>query len=444
MEEKELYPVGFPVLMSKYADPDYRANMSISTKMKMVDLIPTGFVLNFMEAFSNNENGTASESEWLKYEFEYYIKEYRRKLKALGFVQEVIDKQYGVRLWITGDSQGSDSIQNNFTENAISAMIKSSIQNLGVGQLHQMLRSAGMGNLVHGFTNNSTKGAKMLTNLMTEGRHISLPKIWEDSSYDTNYQFTVHLSSPYGSFKAIKRFIADPLIRLSCLVSSSSSDGITYGLPPYLFTRAYGLTYMNLAIPQNLQITRGPEDRINKYKQPLDIIATLTVTSAIPGFAALVGDGTDDSGQTNYGLKEDIRIQDMLTNPGDWDTFSHDIGSDGDFMNLLKQTKSGPAVNTVGGILKSLMPAPAYLSNSMSQSFADQNQAVSDGATYAQAFLDIIRNASGRDYDVAGTAASASASASASAPSLIGDNFRKNIDDVGLGDVMHPYLDRIT
>ena len=47
MSQLELFPVGFPVLINRFADPSLRANTSIATKMKMVDIIPTGFILNF-------------------------------------------------------------------------------------------------------------------------------------------------------------------------------------------------------------------------------------------------------------------------------------------------------------------------------------------------------------------------------------------------------------
>ena len=356
------------------------------------------------------------------------------------------DKTVGVRLWITGDSQGNDSITNNYTDNSISSMINNQVQNLGLAQAHQTARSAGFGNLVSGFNNNSSLMSRAMMNIAADGRHVSLPKIWQDSSYENNYTFTVKLSSPYGSHKAIQKFIAEPLLRLVCLASSSSSDGLTYGLPPYMFVRAYGLTYLNLAIPQSLQITRGDHDRINKDRQPLDIIVNLVVTSAIPGFAALTGAGaTNDQGGMTEGLVEDIQLGQMSDeNVYDWDKFAFD-GSQYDdptrsfidhIFGTISANTTGPALNTVGGILKSLMPSPSFLASKNASSDSGMNDAL-------RAVDDSIRNwlngfVNGNGDNGAGVARSSSASAP-----VLNDQFRQNIDSIGLGSVMNPFLDKL-
>ncbi len=362
LKDKELYPVGFPVLINRHADPKLKAGKSIATRMKMVDLIPVGFILNYKAMADGAIN--AMNANWLQYEFDFYIMEYRKKLMNLNIPD--YNDTYGVRLWTTGASSGSDEVQNQFTENSISGLIKNNIQNSKFGELHQAARSFGYGNMFGGFSSGTSKGSRMLMNLLFEGRHVSLPQVWQESTYSNNYMFTVKLSSPYGSLEAIKRFIAEPLMRILALVSSSSNDGITYGLPPYLYVRAYGITYMRLGIPTSIQITRGNEDRINKYKQPLDIVITLQINTAIPGFAALIPPsltvGNIISGNPgNSGILEDIDLDDLSEVPKSWD----DFGSSGNaFIDILRNSKSGPAVNTLGSVLKSLLPAPPDLASS--------------------------------------------------------------------------------
>ncbi len=423
LEDKELFPVGFPVLINRHADPNSKVNQHIATSMKVVDLLPVGFILNY-KAMTNNEN--AGIADWLQYEFDFYIKEYQRKLENLQIKK--FDKTYGVRMWITGESQGMDSIQNSFTNNAISEMIKNQVQNSALGQLHSMARSFGYGNVFSSYNNGSTKGGRMMMNLLFEGRHVSLPKIWEESSYSNNYSFTVKLSSPYGSLEAIKRFIAEPLMRLIALVSSSSNDGITYGLPPYLYVRGYGLTYMKLGIPTNIQIVRGSEDRINKHKQPLDIVVTLTIESAIPGFAALLGT-TNSFTDNQSGVAEDIGIDDMLKIPDEWG----DFGGDGNvkiknFMDLLKNTKTGPALNTMGGILKSLLPTPATMSNEYSY----DNPSIKE--LLAAKVKEALNNG---DYTIQ---PSNNPQVAAAAPSMANTNLQKQLQDVNLNDLMNPSI----
>lgn len=385
----ELFPVGFPVLLNRYADTNLLANKYIASRMKMVDLIPVGFILNYKSLFTTDSDpNNSSAANTMTYEFEYFVNEYRKKLKNLGIFDNKDQESttFGVRLWITGDSSGTDSVANNYTNNAISEMIKTQVQNLGVSQLQQLAKSMGYGNLASGYNNSSSKGARAMLNLLFEGKHVSLPQIWQDSSYSSNYNFTVKLSSPYGSMEAIQRFIAEPLLRLMALASSSSDDGITYGNPSYLYVRGYGLTFMKLGIPKNIQISRGAEDRINKYKQPLDIVITLTLDNAIPGFAALIGP-EDTSGGIVGGVTEDVQLADIakrvngvLTPPQEWGEFG---GTDEQtqLKDLLKSTKNGPALNTVGSILKSLFPSPPSLASESYDGWSLQAPFIADTVT---------------------------------------------------------------
>ena len=452
MANLELFPVGFPVLMNRFADPNLRANTSIATKMKMVDIIPTGFLLNFNTLMGGGPTDTDIQSDWLKYDFDFYIKEYRRKLKAIGIPNS--DSAFGVRLWITGDSQGSDTISNRFTENAISSMINNQVQNAGIAKARKYLRSVGISNLISGFASGTSQASRAIQNVFLDGRHVSLPNTWQDSSYTTNYQFTVKLSSPYGSHKAIQKFIAEPLLRLICIASASSSDGITYGLPPYLFVRAYGVAYLKLAIPESLNIIRGNEDRINKDRQPLDIIVTLSTSTAIPGFAALTGSGDSTIPDLNNpgittqtaGMKEDILFDQMADeNVYDWDTFGYNINDSSGGQNMwdtllgrISSTKTGPALNTVGGILKSLMPSPPFLSNVIPYNDFNFSNA---GGLFAMLANPFIQNSSNSTTPVS-AASDVKSNNYASAP-VLNDQFRTNIEDVGLGSVMNPFLDKL-
>lgn len=359
--DSELYPIGFPVLINKYADPSLKASSFVATKMKAVDLIPVGFILNY-KAMTSVEN--ASKADWLQYEFDFFIQEYRRKLLNFDLPLAKIDKTYGVRLWLSSSgNSGTETIQNQFTENSISSMIKQNVQNSAMGKLHETARSFGYGNALGSFSEGSTKGGRMLLNLLYEGRHVSLPNIWQESSYNNNVNFNINLSSPYGSLEAIKRFIAEPLLRLVALISPSSNDGITYGLPPYLYIRAYGMTYIRLGVPSNLSISRGQDDRINKYKQPLDINVTLQLDTAIPGFASLIPNNKyyidpNVKNTSQPGVDEDVSLSDLTKVPKGWGYFGGSEDELSDIHQILKNTKSGPALNTLGNILKSLMPSP--------------------------------------------------------------------------------------
>ena len=342
----EMYEMGNSIKLREDIDQQQRITNHIRSNLSTIDLIPTNYQLSLQNVNKGN---------WgIKYDVAGGIKNFKKALNAYG---GDIAGASGLRLWLTDDSVVSDSFSNNFNKNIIESGVDS-LSGLTTG-----IRSIGkaLGNdnkMGDGIKTKAKAGADYMagaaTKLMTsdvelakaiegavgsatdamadvifDGKHISLPKIWTSTTYAPTLTVTVKLVSPYGSKEAIKAFIIEPIVALLALTSPQSNDGVTYGLSQPIQVKGYGITNMNLACIQNVSIRRGGrETAFNIYKQPLILDVMLTIAPLADGFAAICDKG------------KDIASLDDATTP---------MGAGG--------TQSGPAFTTIGNIINSLRPA---------------------------------------------------------------------------------------
>lgn len=247
---------------------DYKQNL-----MRAVDLIPVYYTLDMTDLFDNSITmKTPVELDYGK-----GIGEYMQKLGSIG-----LSGALGVRAWVTNESTSQDSIENEYNDNKIVETFNTQIDS--VSKMMEWMKSMGA-------TTNATSGSGMnpFAAALIDGRHLSLPKIWKKTDYNTTLTLNVKLTSPYGTVEAIRENIAEPLLYLTTLVCPSSYDGITYGLPPYMTVRAYGVSYMALAYAKSLSVVRGGSDsKVNARKQPLEISVSMDFAPALPGFAAMI------------------------------------------------------------------------------------------------------------------------------------------------------------
>lgn len=284
--------------------------------MRVVDLVPVYFTIETSDLF---KAGSISKPISLKYEDA--VAEFRSKLTSVG-----LPTFSGIRAWVTNESSSQDEIQNSFKENKISETLNTQLDTLHKIDMFELLKSAG------GLRTSAIRST--LTNplaaALIDGRHLSLPRIWEKSDYNPSLSLSVKLNSPYGNKDSFRANIAEPLLTLMALVSPSSYDGITYGLPSYVTIRAYGVSYMSIATPDSISIIRGGSDvRVNGLKQPLEINVSMSFKPALPGFAAMIG-GTGDIASIS-----DVESAVSGVTPG-----------------------SFPGITTLGSIIESLRPVP--------------------------------------------------------------------------------------
>lgn len=298
MTNLEIMQIGRLPSVNRKNDPDDDVRLSKEKMMRIVDIVPVYFVLDLANIMNGVSGGTSAVYKPVKLDFNTGIEEYRKKLDQVGLKTSVS----GLRIWMSGESNSQEQVTNNYKDNKIVETYDKMLQKLSENSYNLPDWAKSFGKQTGGI------GGTPVTAFM-DGRQLSLPKIWNKSDFTANFTLSFRLISPYGTPKAFKKFIAEPLLYVLAMVSPSSYDGITYGLPPFVHVKAYGNSYMPLAIPQSINFVRNvAEGRTNKYKQPLDITVNVSFEPALPGFAALL----NSAGDVKVDVVDDINASSFL------------------------------------------------------------------------------------------------------------------------------------
>jgi hypothetical protein len=368
--------IGKLPLINKYADPfliERDANNTSSNTyaqfrqrlMRPIDIFPVKFTVDIASLMKslNSASETCNELP-VVVDFVKGIVEYNLKLAAIRLCDKPVS---GLRIWANNETQNTDGIQNNYKENKIVEEFNNIVDTLG--KANEWTRSIGM---ISDPTQPTPPAP--LAAALTDARHLSLPRIWQSTDYNPQLSLTVKLISPYGSEQSFIKNIAKPLLYLTALTAPSTYDGVTYGQPANVYVRAYGITFMPLAIADNFEVTRGGTSaRVNWNKQPLEVSVSMSFKSAMPGFAAFLppnvfnfttglGGGIDSllNGALNaFTACADFSCQDPL---GTIPDLKND-NTDTDLARILAGagTMKIPGVTSLGSIIQSLRPTPEDL-----------------------------------------------------------------------------------
>ena len=299
----ELKEIGKPSKFNSLADPGNRISNYIKSKMNIVDLIPCDFTIDLMKALSNDNSSGKSKGDFfddLKPKITYLdsIKKYKELCNNYSIVPYA-----GVRIFTTDETIATDEFRNQYADNIISSFVNS------LTQKFRSIRAFGKG--ATSKTNNMIdRGIKETKNSASEfigeeagntfgsllqksadvlisGQTISMPKVWDSSSYSPNTSIVIKLVSPYGCPEAIHEFIIKPLTYLLLLTLPRTKDGMSSGYPPIVSVRAYGMTDISVGAIQSLTLRRGGNDTsFNIYKQPLSIDVSMQIENLVDGCAA--------------------------------------------------------------------------------------------------------------------------------------------------------------
>lgn len=368
----ELKIIGNPIVLRSQIDSKKRTTQKFRKFMKIVDIVPVKFNLDFSQLATDTQGNAVNLN------FNDAIKDFKDKQAAYGLSNTDIS---GLRLLLTADTVAQEDVTNNFQENKIESLINSlggyspafrdliksvggisGIQKTAEEVLPSVSEKLGFNKkqteeflgtasgAVSESTNNSggaflQAGKRLvrgLTDLVVQGRHASLPKIWQQSTYNPSLSLAVRLVSPYGTQTSIEKFIVEPLVYLLLLASPNSRDGLTYGNPPYVHIQAYGITNINLGYIESVSFRRGGDEvTYNKHKQPLFLDISLSIRPAMTGFAALLD-------TQNNRTPRDIQFSDVRKT-------ALDI--------ITAGTGGRPGITTVGNIINSFRQAPESTSD---------------------------------------------------------------------------------
>jgi len=253
--------------------------------MRIVDLIPTQMSIDPTKILECNSPYPVQ--YFFKQEIEKYMKDcegYELKGHA------------GLRCFLTDETVSQEDFTNTYEESPIQSLIRT------MAESHKIVRSlanirqfstkaislAGSTSMdgqtatqrteeaVTGFNAEVNKdildtgGAlkslgQLFGNIVLQGKNVSLPKIWADSSYQPSLQLNMKFISPYGCPKAVTKYVIEPLIYLLILTGPRTNDGISFGWPRTLRVKYYGNANINAGYISNLSIRRGGED--SRYNQ---------------------------------------------------------------------------------------------------------------------------------------------------------------------------------
>lgn len=360
MAAGELKDIGNLLKLRETIDPNYHVSNHIRDGLSIVEILPTSYTLHLANA--NKKTGQLA----ISFDDETGSNNFKEILSKYN-----VTPYDGVRLWTTDETTTQDEISHTFDENLIEkALSKIS----GHGQsLRQTIKSVSpdlidllkdkvswgidkssdfLGEIIgssplgadaeNDLKSNLGSALSTAGEMILDGKQVSLPRVWTGTNYLPTLNSVVKLVSPFGSPKAIAKFIIEPLIYMICLAAPKSSDGLTYGTFTPVRVRAYGVSNMNLACIKNITLRRGGRDTsYNVYKQPLTIDINIVCEPLTPGFAAMVGESVSD-----------IATFDDADTPCAKNPTSNNL----------------PGFTTVGNMIESLRPAPAHLTGHSSSS----------------------------------------------------------------------------
>lgn len=117
-----------------------------------------------------------------------------------------------------------------------------------------------------------------LTSNIARGENIVMPQIYQNSSYEKSYSFTVHLKSPYGTKFGYFMDICVPLMHLLALGIPKQTTANTYGSPFLIKAYCEGMFTCNMGMVTNISVSRGVNNSMSVDGLPTEVDVTVSIT----------------------------------------------------------------------------------------------------------------------------------------------------------------------
>lgn len=200
-----------------------------------------------------------------------------------------------IQFFVDTDVSANESMSNTTSESMIKGALSSgqnmlkevafamNSSGLGSESIDGLAEAAtsGLSDLVGGFGDNALTGALSrvinLTDNVVKGENVIMPDIYQSSSYDKSYSFTVHLKTPYGTKFGYFMDICVPLMHLIALAIPKQTTANTYGSPFLVKAYCEGLFTCNMGIVDSIQITKGLNGAFSVDGLPTEIDVTVSI-----------------------------------------------------------------------------------------------------------------------------------------------------------------------
>lgn len=230
--------------------------------------------------------------------FSYWAESVAEDVKTA--ISSALDSTY-LEFFIDPDCSSNESIGNTTGESKIKALFDTGsefmkelafVANSGGGSDNvftdaQDFADASMQQLadVLGSTNDGLGIGSTLKKILSvggnivKGENIIMPDIYQSSSYDKSYTFTVHLKSPYGSALAYYLDVIVPLMHLLALALPKQTTANTYGSPFLVKAYVDGIFNCDLGMVTSISINKNVNDTVvNTLGVPAEIDVSITIT----------------------------------------------------------------------------------------------------------------------------------------------------------------------
>lgn len=114
-----------------------------------------------------------------------------------------------------------------------------------------------------------------LSSNVIKGENVIMPDIYQSSSYEKSYSFTVHLKTPYGTRYGFFIDICVPLMHLLALGLPKQTSGNTYGAPFLVKCFQEGAFSCNMGIVTSISVNKGEYWSADGY--PTEVDVTLSI-----------------------------------------------------------------------------------------------------------------------------------------------------------------------
>lgn len=236
---------------------------------------------------------TLSYYNWADYRYQY---DKGGGDNTANILTDILSKGY-VQFYIDPDASSGESMSNEVSESKIKGMLETGQDLLKelqfiTGTLGVDDATSGIAGFVTGSLDalssaigSSTPVGTAIRRIMSttsniiKGENIIMPDIYQRSSYDKQYTFTVRLKTPYGTKLGFYLDCYVPLCHLLALGLPKQTTANTYGSPFIVKAYVSGVFSCNLGMVTSISINKNVNDTfVNSVGVPSEMDVSVTIT----------------------------------------------------------------------------------------------------------------------------------------------------------------------
>jgi hypothetical protein len=222
--------------------------------------------------------------------------QYTTSSKLADYVEDLLTNYNYVQFFIDATST-DETMTNNVSESKIKGMLDSGSDMLK--EIAFLVNSGGfdsdaltdfaesstqaLADTVGGISDSSAVTGALsrilsLSSNIAKGENIIMPDIYQNSSYDKSYSFTVHLKTPYGTKFGYFMDICVPLMHLLALGIPKQTSANTYGSPFLIKAYCEGMFTCNLGMVTSITVSKGLNSSFSVDGLPTEVDVTVTIS----------------------------------------------------------------------------------------------------------------------------------------------------------------------